>query len=150
MSPGAGAPAPGWHADPFGRHQGRYWDGSAWTEHVDDAGQQSVDPPPPPADTTALDLPAVVFQHQEVRHGDQPATLGVFTGDEEQRQIGWVQYADHNATLTDLAGSPLFQVGTEFGNYASRRPVHLRNGPSAPGQVRSVTVWGPFGEELAQ
>ncbi|HUY64075.1 MAG TPA: DUF2510 domain-containing protein [Acidimicrobiales bacterium] len=54
-SPGAGgqeAPGPssspgfGWYADPSGRHQLRYWDGTAWTEHVSDAGQQSNDPLP--------------------------------------------------------------------------------------------------------
>ena len=35
---------PGWYADPYRRHQVRYWDGSAWTEHVGNDGQQSTDP----------------------------------------------------------------------------------------------------------
>jgi hypothetical protein len=48
----------GWQADPFGRHELRYWDGSAWTAHVSDAGVTATDepvpspggaPPPPPA-----------------------------------------------------------------------------------------------------
>lgn len=47
----------GWQADPFGRHELRYFDGNAWTEHVSDQGVQSTDepvpgaapPPPPPA-----------------------------------------------------------------------------------------------------
>jgi hypothetical protein len=30
----AGAPAPGWHPDPWGSGQWRYWDGVRWTEHV--------------------------------------------------------------------------------------------------------------------
>ena len=38
------APA-GWYADPAGRYELRYWDGSAWTEHVSRAGQQYTDPP---------------------------------------------------------------------------------------------------------
>ncbi len=33
----------GWKADPTGRHQFRYWDGSHWTENVADAGEQSRD-----------------------------------------------------------------------------------------------------------
>ncbi|MFW2340136.1 MAG: phospholipid scramblase-related protein [Acidimicrobiia bacterium] len=33
-----------WLPDPTKRHQYRYWDGSAWTEHVADNGVQSVDP----------------------------------------------------------------------------------------------------------
>ena len=38
-------PAPGWWAaDPFGRHEQRWWDGSAWTDHVADAGATSTDP----------------------------------------------------------------------------------------------------------
>ena len=35
----------GWYADPAGRFELRYWDGSAWTEHVSRAGQQFTDPP---------------------------------------------------------------------------------------------------------
>lgn len=38
------APA-GWYADPSGRFELRYWDGSQWTEHVSRAGQQFTDPP---------------------------------------------------------------------------------------------------------
>ena len=35
----------GWYADPAGRYELRYWDGTAWTEHVSRAGQQYTDPP---------------------------------------------------------------------------------------------------------
>jgi Protein of unknown function (DUF2510) len=37
----------GWYNDPAGRYELRYWDGSAWTEHVSRAGQQYTDPPVP-------------------------------------------------------------------------------------------------------
>jgi hypothetical protein len=40
----ATAPA-GWYADPSGRYELRYWDGTQWTEHVSRAGQQYTDPP---------------------------------------------------------------------------------------------------------
>jgi hypothetical protein len=36
------APA-GWHPDPTGRHQHRWFDGSAWTIHVSDGGVASTD-----------------------------------------------------------------------------------------------------------
>jgi len=39
--------APGWLADPAGRHQQRYWSGSAWTDHVTDDGVPGLDSPPP-------------------------------------------------------------------------------------------------------
>ncbi|HEX4821049.1 MAG TPA: DUF2510 domain-containing protein [Acidimicrobiales bacterium] len=38
------ASAAGWNADPSGRHELRYWNGSAWTEDVADAGVSSKDP----------------------------------------------------------------------------------------------------------
>lgn len=48
-----------WRADPSGRHEFRYWNGTQWTENVSDQGRASVDPsmeptarptmPPPPA-----------------------------------------------------------------------------------------------------
>lgn len=39
----AGPPA-GWHADPAGRHEYRYWDGAAWSDQVSDAGVVASDP----------------------------------------------------------------------------------------------------------
>ena len=35
----------GWFADPLGRHQLRYFDGTQWTEHVSSNGRTAVDPP---------------------------------------------------------------------------------------------------------
>lgn len=40
----SGVPA-NWYADPSGRFELRYWDGSQWTEHVSRGGQQFTDPP---------------------------------------------------------------------------------------------------------
>ncbi len=34
----------GWYADPTGRSDHRYWDGSAWTDHVARDGEQALDP----------------------------------------------------------------------------------------------------------
>jgi Protein of unknown function (DUF2510) len=36
-------PPAGWHADPYRRHEHRYWDGAVWTAHVSDRGVQSQD-----------------------------------------------------------------------------------------------------------
>src|SRR4051812_14530371 len=38
-------PPAGWHTDPHGRHQLRYWDGTRWTEHVNDSGVAGRDAP---------------------------------------------------------------------------------------------------------
>lgn len=39
-----GGAKPDWYEDPTGRHQYRYWDGTAWTADVADSGQASTDP----------------------------------------------------------------------------------------------------------
>ena len=52
-APVASAPASGtvpsvpadWYKDPSGRFELRYWNGSAWTEHVATGGTQSTDAP---------------------------------------------------------------------------------------------------------
>jgi hypothetical protein len=41
----SGVPA-GWMPDPSGKHQQRYWSGSAWTEHVVTDGVPGTDPLP--------------------------------------------------------------------------------------------------------
>ncbi|GAB2975734.1 AIM24 family protein [Nocardioides montaniterrae] len=41
--------AANWHPDPTGRHELRYWDGAAWTDHVSDRGNVATDPLHPPA-----------------------------------------------------------------------------------------------------
>jgi hypothetical protein len=35
----------GWYSDPSQRHELRYWDGNAWSDHVADRGVTSQDPP---------------------------------------------------------------------------------------------------------
>lgn len=42
--PSAAAYPAGWYPDTLRRHELRYWDGQAWTEHVADQGQASIDP----------------------------------------------------------------------------------------------------------
>ena len=36
--------AAGWHPDPSGRHEMRYWNGASWTDDVSDAGVAAKDP----------------------------------------------------------------------------------------------------------
>ena len=43
--PPPSAPQPaGWYADPSGRHEHRYHNGIAWSEHVANQGQTAIDP----------------------------------------------------------------------------------------------------------
>jgi putative membrane protein len=41
-------PSAGWFPDPGGRHQSRFWDGRAWSDHVHDGPQSGLDPLSPP------------------------------------------------------------------------------------------------------
>jgi hypothetical protein len=66
--PGPTLPPAGWHPDPAGRHEHRYWDGTRWSDHVSDRGLTSVDPVAGPG-------PAVVAAAQA-----QPVTPTVPTG----------------------------------------------------------------------
>ena len=45
--PPPAAVPPQWAADPHGRYEVRYWNGSEWTEHVSTSGKQAVDPVSP-------------------------------------------------------------------------------------------------------
>jgi hypothetical protein len=49
--PDVNVPPPGWYPDVSARHELRYWDGDAWTDHVADAGTTATEPlasPPTP------------------------------------------------------------------------------------------------------
>jgi hypothetical protein len=57
---------PGWHPDPSGRHEHRYWDGTQWTDHVADKGERSTDALAPevveeaiPIGPSMVNLPAI-------------------------------------------------------------------------------------------
>ena len=75
--------AAGWHADPFGRFDHRYWDGARWTEHVATAGQQSVDPPvpgpPSPAEDASTAAQASVLDRSVLMFKEQFAVGGYRT-----------------------------------------------------------------------
>ena len=58
--------ASGWYADPFRRHEYRYWDGDTWTKQVSDRGVTGDDAvgyaPPAPAGQPAVPVGATAAQ----------------------------------------------------------------------------------------
>lgn len=75
---------PGWYPDPMHRHEVRYFDGSAWTDHVADAGTQQIDPitatttsttAPAPDASHGHDLPPPQPVHREPVPTSPPPTL---------------------------------------------------------------------------
>jgi uncharacterized protein YxjI len=65
---------PGWHPDPFGRFESRFWDGERWTAHVSRAGETLVDPP--------------VHAAPGRRPEDDYVPVGSHRPDQVQRQVG--------------------------------------------------------------
>jgi hypothetical protein len=65
--------ASNWYPDPVRRHQYRYWNGTAWTEHVADAGRQSSDPLTPVTPVT----PVIVAAPPEKCHLLRNAAIAV-------------------------------------------------------------------------
>jgi Protein of unknown function (DUF2510)/Domain of unknown function (DUF4234) len=71
----------GWHPDPSGQHELRYWDGQTWTDHVSDGGQQATEPipPPPPGGVPAMQYGDVTQYGQARQRGPvgRPASAGM-------------------------------------------------------------------------
>ncbi|MCB0881782.1 MAG: DUF2510 domain-containing protein [Thermoleophilia bacterium] len=90
------ASAAGWFPDPSGKHEHRYWDGEAWTEHVATNGVQAVDPPgppPPPGAQPAANAPAAPREDGVLDRVDAFADFGdASRADQIKRQVegqGW-------------------------------------------------------------
>jgi hypothetical protein len=91
-----------WLADPTGQHELRYWNGSAWTEHVSDQGTQSTDPlatdapapaspvaaPVPPADANAAPAGKGSWKDKLKSAAQQVATKGQEVANQAKTAIG--------------------------------------------------------------
>ena len=63
-----------WYPDPMGRHELRYYDGSAWTDHVSSGGKQSIDPLTPGTVPGGVQSSAKV-QQQVAKAGVAPGVV---------------------------------------------------------------------------
>jgi hypothetical protein len=93
----------GWHADPTGRYEQRWWDGVRWTEAVTTAGAAFTDPfggQPPEPDRTMVDRPQLAV---DLGAGGLTAT-GTWTVQERDGSavLGYVQ-VHRGAANTSLA-----------------------------------------------
>lgn len=69
-------PQPGWYADPLDSNQMRYWDGSAWTEHVSPAQQVQQPAISAAVPGSAGAAMAAATAAQPVRTVEQPSGSG--------------------------------------------------------------------------
>lgn len=99
---------PGWHPDPTGRFDIRYWDGTLWTEHVGRAGVQTVDPLPPAIPAVTASAPAA---------SSAPARVPFFGArkfaEQAQRENMRLNGLIHQYGLQDIAALDGARVGLE-------------------------------------
>ena len=67
------AQPPNWYPDPWGRHEHRYFDGTAWTDHVASHGRQAVDPPGGGARVPTVNRATEKIQRDVAKAGAQTA-----------------------------------------------------------------------------
>ena len=135
-------PPPGWHPDPSGRHELRYWDGTRWSEHVSDAGQVSTDDLAAPAPPTAPEATAVA--PEPLADAAPDATAAAAGADTPLAEDGSADAAAATATttaaaLTALAAPPPSVPASGGGFVGPGGPVGAPAGWGAPpAMMRSI------------
>jgi hypothetical protein len=96
------APAAGWYRDPAGEHAMRWWDGSAWTQHVDDPAPA---PPPPAVPVASAYQPFGALDAELAASAiAKPASNVIWTP-----AVSWIAFSPIWITLVDfLALSSLY------------------------------------------
>ena len=111
---------PGWYADPHGTGQ-RWWDGTAWTQHVQGAppqqsgGHPASGPPPQPAvlDTTV-----------DGRHVHADPRVIAYNGDSiTLDQVEWVRYHVVRTTMRGPFGFGKSHISDEWHFEVGRYPL---------------------------
>jgi hypothetical protein len=103
-----------WYPDPCGRHEQRYWDGEAWTHHVADGGQSSVDPVDPVGPVTAENDDV-----QDPQPVDASGVESVLLTVPRVSDVKWGGFANVYLTNTRLVVEPVLKTGAVIGSVAA-------------------------------
>jgi hypothetical protein len=136
-----------WLPDPSGAHELRYWNGTAWTEHVSDQGTTAQDPvttaypppvaapPPPPAPPAAAAPPAGGFEAPAAAY---PPPGGAYdpAGASAAPQGGKLSWKDRLKQAADQGKAALDQGKQKLAEQNAKRTEQWANDPN--------TLW--FGE----
>jgi hypothetical protein len=114
-----------WYSDPLRRHQYRYWNGSTWTEHVSDAGKQSLDPPTP---VTASTANSATGTHKPFSHASQIPWSNTKRGN---LIFGWTAVALIGGLVLFLAAIPTI-TGAPASNSTDTLAPSPSGQPTAP------------------
>lgn len=128
---------PSWHPDPTGRHELRYWDGSAWTDHVADRGVQAMDALIPQPDPQSVQQQPV--QEQPVQQPDQQVG-------HQATQQATQQSARH--VESESIGQPDEQSGSRSDD-ATRVAVASATPPASPPSGRPSEQQSPAPDPAA-
>ncbi len=114
--------APGWHTDPLGSHELRYWDGSAWSEHVSDHGTTAISAVPAdgPAPPPPVPVPAAPPPPPPPPSATPAATGGGWMG---KMKAAATQAADQGKAMVD-------QAKGQASEQASGRRAQYENDPN--------------------
>ena len=90
---GAGPSVAGWRADPFGRHETRFHDGTGWTPYVKDGDDHSLDEPVESIDRDAAAGPGILIAPVLVveQHVDHTRTEPYSVFGRDGRNLGTVR-----------------------------------------------------------
>jgi uncharacterized protein YxjI len=156
-------PPPGWYPDPAGGAGTRWWDGQAWTEHV----QQPAPPPPvqatPPGAGTSLHEQPVLVVSQKTKLIELTNEYAVFDGNGQQIgavvQVGQSaarkavrllssldQFLTHRLEVRDARGPVL--VLTRPAKFMRSRVVVQRPDGALIGEIVQATVFGKIRFDL--
>jgi len=146
---------PGWHPDPTGRHELRYFNGAAWTGDIADAGARGVDPVGWIGPTSPTAQTGQVGQIGGPRTGgtpDAPAPAAAWAGAPARRRasglaiagmvLGIVGVVTGLAVVVFYASAVCGVLALIFG-LVSRRRAHLA-GLRTDGVTTAALVLGPI------
>ena len=120
----------GWYADPAGRHEYRYWDGTYWTAGVADAGITATDPleaPPPPRQQatafTPTPQPAAGFTPAQPAAADTPTPQPTAGFSPTPQPAAWFTPAQPAAADTPAPQPAAGFAATQPAGFAAVQPA---------------------------
>ena len=118
----AGSATPGWHPDPLGRYDHRWFDGTAWTSQVATDGRPTTDPygtaPTPDGDTADV---GSGFGHEEPRPAKNGMAIAAMVCGITSIVLAWIPFVV-------AAGLVLAALGLTFGIVGLRRSAESGRG----------------------
>src|SRR3954469_15795050 len=137
---------PNWMPDPSGTHELRYWNGTAWTEHVSDQGTAGQDPlsapypppgfapppppPPPPAPPSADQWAPPTAAPSASQWGDAPAPGAAEPAAPQPTPAGKGSWKDKLKQVADQGKAMAEQGKQKLAEQQSKRNEQWANDPN--------------------